>query len=398
LILENRNYLFYALILGFLTMTGPISIDVFVPMIPKMASEFRTNVGMIELSLAAIFAGNGLGQIIYGAVADRYGRKPVILTTLFIFLITTLGAGLAEDIETLIFWRFFQGLLMASGRILANSVARDLFEHKMLTKLITLVMAIGILSSLLSAPVGGYLAENHNWQSVFWFMSLYAAITFSLFLFFFKETIKKKDFDALNLSNLFVNFLNILTNKTFALNVICGGFILGGVVAFLNSSSGVLINTFGMKPSIFGWVYSLVMLGYGLTALAQQKLIDRINPSKLILISSLLSAFAGISMFCLVITNINHPIIIIGPMLIFVAGFAILWPQSVGACLQPFPEKAGAASSLQGFIQNSMAAVVSALLSVFSNDTAIPMSFAITICGIFTLIMALIVIRETHPK
>ena len=395
---ENNKYLFYALILGFLTMTGPISIDVFVPIIPKLAREFEVNVGLIELSLTAIFAGNGLGQIIYGSIADRYGRKPVILTTLLIFFITTIGAGLASNIETLIFWRFFQGLLMASGRILANAVARDLFGRERLTKLITLVMAIGILSSLLSAPVGGYLAENYSWQMVFWFMSLYAAITFVAFLFFFKETIVKKDYEALNVSILFGNFSNIISNKIFILNVICGGFVLSGVVAFLNSSSGVLINTFGMQPSVYGWIYSIVMLSYGLSALAQQKLIGKISSNKLILISALLSAFGGILMFCLISININHPIIIVGPMLIFMMGFATLWPQSVAACLQPFPDRAGAASSLQGFIQNSMAAVVSALLSISSNDTGTPLGSAMVICGILTLITAIIIYNKSNRR
>jgi DHA1 family bicyclomycin/chloramphenicol resistance-like MFS transporter len=255
-------------------------------------------------------------------------------------------------------------------------------------------MAIGILSSLLSAPVGGYLAENHTWETVFWFMSLYAGITFLAFLFFFKETIAKKDHQALNVSILFSNFSNIITNKIFTLNVICGGFILSGVVAFLNSSSGVLINTFGIQPSVYGWIYSIVMLGYGLSALAQQKLIGKISSNKLILISALLSAFGGMLMFFLILININHPIIIVGPMLIFMIGFATLWPQSVAACLQPFPDKAGAASSLQGFIQNSMAAVVSALLAIFSNGTAIPMGSAIAVCGILTAITSIIIVGQ----
>jgi DHA1 family bicyclomycin/chloramphenicol resistance-like MFS transporter len=391
---EKRNYLFIALILGLLTMTGPISIDVFVPIIPKIAVDLQVNVGFIELSLTAIFAGNGLGQIIYGTISDKFGRKPVILTTLFIFLLTTIGAGLSSNIETLIFWRFFQGLLMASGRILANAVARDLFEQEKLRKLITLVMAVGILSSLFSAPVGGYLAENCAWQTVFWFMSIYAMITFLVFLFFFKETIVKKDDDALNGSALFSNFSKIIINKIFILNVICGGFILSGLVAFLNSSSGVLINTFGVKPSVYGWIFSLVMLGYALSALAQQKLIDRIKPKKLMLISGFLSAFSGLLMFALILINISHPIIIIVPMLIFMMGFASLWPQSVAACLQPFPDKAGAASSLQGFIQNSMAAVVSAFLSIFSDGTAIPMGAAIAMCGVLTAITAIVLTRK----
>ena len=395
---EKRNYLFYALILGFLTMTGPIAIDVFVPIIPTLANDFNVNIGLIELSLTAIFAGNGLGQIIYGTIADRFGRKPVILITLFIYFITTIGAGLAINVETLIFWRFLQGLLMASGRILANAVARDLFESEKLTKLITLVMAICILSSIFSAPLGGYLAENHTWRTVFWFMSIYAAITFLAFLLFFKETISKKNYEALNISALLRNFSSIIANKKFLLNVICGGFVLGGLVAFLNSSSGVFIDTFGVKPSVFGLIYSVVMFGHFLSALAQQKLIGQISPKNLILSSAFLTAFAGMLMLGLILIGISHPIIIIVPMLIFMIGFAALWPQTVAACLQPFPEKAGAASSLQGFIQNSMAAVVSAFLSIFSDGTALPMGVAIAICGILTLITSTMVIRKSSAQ
>ena len=153
-----------------------------------------------------------------------------------------------------------------------------------------------------------------------------------------------------------------------------------------------------MQPSVYGWIYSIVMLSYGLSALAQQKLIGKISSNKLILISALLSAFGGILMFCLISININHPIIIVGPMLIFMMGFATLWPQSVAACLQPFPDKAGAASSLQGFIQNSMAAVVSALLSLSSNDTGIPLGSAMVICGILTLITAIIIYNKSNRK
>ena len=140
------------------------------------------------------------------------------------------------------------------------------------------------------------------------------------------------------------------------------------------------------------------MFGHFLSALAQQKLIDQISPKNLILSSAFLTAFAGMLMLGLILIGISHPIIIIVPMLIFMIGFAALWPQTVAACLQPFPEKAGAAASLQGFIQNSMAAVVSAFLSIFSDGTAIPMGAAIAICGILTLITSTMVIRKSSAQ
>jgi DHA1 family bicyclomycin/chloramphenicol resistance-like MFS transporter len=287
---------------------------------------------------------------------------------------------------------------MASGRILANAVARDLFEKEKLTKVITLIMGIGVLFSLFSAPLGGYLSEKYTWQTVFWFMAIYTTITFLAFLLIFKETNSKKIYNALNISNLFKNFAIILGNRIFIINVICGGFVLSGLVAFLNSSSGVLINIFGVKPSVYGIIYSTVMLGYVVSAFAQHKLIDYFSSKNLIRLSGFTTACAGTFMLGFILTGTNHPLTIILPMLIFMIGYGILWPQTVGACLQPFPRKAGAASSLQGFIQNSMAAIVSALLSIFSNGTAIPMGIAIAICGILTGVTSVIATHEGRTK
>ena len=149
---KKQEYLFYAILLGLLTMTGTVAVDLFVPAIPSISSDFNIGIGSIELSLAALFIGNGIGQIIYGSISDRFGRKPVILVSLLIYFITTVGAGLSTNIEILIIWRFFQGLLMASGRILANAVARDLFERDRLARFITLIMGVGILLHFFQLP------------------------------------------------------------------------------------------------------------------------------------------------------------------------------------------------------------------------------------------------------
>ena len=383
---KKQEYLFYAIILGLLTMTGTVAVDLFVPAIPSISSDFNIGIGSIELSLAALFIGNGIGQIIYGSISDRFGRKPVILVSLLIYFITTVGAGLSTSIEILIIWRFFQGLLMASGRILANAVARDLFERDKLARFITVIMGVGILSSLFSAPLGGFLSENLRWPTVFWCMSIYSAITFSIFLLFYKETNNNKDYLALNISNLYQNFKIIISNKRFILNVICGGFVLGGVVSFLNSSSGILLQYYGVKPTTFGLMYSLVMLGYGVSALINQKILDLAGSKRVMLIGSILVAFSGMLMLSMNLIQFDHPLAIILPMFIYMIGFAFVWPITVSACLQPFPEKAGAASSLQGFIQNTMSAVFSGLLALTFNGTPMPLCIALLIAGILTVI------------
>ena len=386
---KKQEYLFYALILGFLTMTGTVAVDLFIPAVPLISSDFKTGIGSIELSLASLFIGNGIGQIIYGSISDRFGRKPVILVSLLIYFITTIGAGLSTNIEILVIWRFFQGLMMASGRILANAVARDLFERDKLARFITIIMGVGIISSLFSAPLGGFLSENFTWRTVFWCMSIYAAATFSIFLLFFNETNKNKDYLALNLYNLYQSFKIIINNKQFILNVICGGFVLGGVVSFLNSSSGILLQYFAVKPTAYGLMYSLVMVGYGVSAFINQKLLALFGSKQVMLIGSILTAFSGLLMLSLNIIQFDHPTTIILPMFFYMIGFAFVWPVTVATCLQPFPEKAGAASSLQGFIQNTMSAAFSVLLALMYNGTPIPLCIALLIAGILTLITCL---------
>lgn len=386
---KKQKYLFYALILGFLTMTGTVAVDLFIPAVPLISSDFKTGIGSIELSLASLFIGNGIGQIIYGSISDRFGRKPVILVSLLIYFITTIGAGLSTNIEILVIWRFFQGLMMASGRILANAVARDLFERDKLARFITIIMGVGIISSLFSAPLGGFLSENFTWRTVFWCMSIYAATTFSIFLLFFNETNKNKDYLALNLYNLYQSFKIIINNKQFILNVTCGGFVLGGVVSFLNSSSGILLQYFAVKPTAYGLMYSLVMVGYGVSAFINQKLLALFGSKQVMLIGSILTAFSGLLMLSLNIIQFDHPTTIILPMFFYMIGFAFVWPVTVATCLQPFPEKAGAASSLQGFIQNTMSAAFSVLLALMYNGTPIPLCIALLIAGILTLITCL---------
>jgi DHA1 family bicyclomycin/chloramphenicol resistance-like MFS transporter len=391
---KRRLLLFYALLLGYLTMVGPIAIDGFLPAVPAIANGLGVGISSIEFSLTAIFAGNALGQILYGPLADRFGRKPIILLTLSIYFAATIGAGLSETVGSLVFWRFLQGLVLASGRILSNAVSRDLFERDKLAKLITGFMLVGAASTLGAGPLGGYLSENFSWQSIFWCMSIYSGSAILIFWLFYKETLQNKDFRALRFATLARNFSTILSNRNFLFNVLCGGFVLSGLVAYLNSSSGILIGTFGIKPGMYGILLSMVMIGYMAATATAGKLIDTLGMKRLIQIGSFTVATGGIVMFGLALANINHAAAVLAPMVIFMFGFAFVLPQTTSASLTPFPQIAGAASSLQGFIQNSMAAILSALLSTFSDGTAIPMAAAIAVCGILTVVIYVLYIRR----
>ena len=143
-----------------------------------MAQDLGVSIGNIELTLTAIFTGIAFGQIIYGPLSDRFGRKPIILVTLFLFGVATIAVAQADTWEPILIWRFIQGVLLASGRIIANAAARDQFKGELLGRLLSLVFIVSVSASVFNPMLGGILITYFSWQSVFLVMTFYASCLF----------------------------------------------------------------------------------------------------------------------------------------------------------------------------------------------------------------------------
>ena len=378
---EQKTYLLMAILLGGLAMLGPISIDIFLPAVPNMAADLHVSIGSIELTLTAIFVGNAFGQILYGPLSDRLGRKPVILVTLFLFGATTIAIAQASTLEPILLWRFVQGVLLASGRIIANAAARDQYEGERLGKLISLIFIVSVSASVFNPLLGGILVANFGWQSVFLVMTFYATCLFFAVLFYFNETLIKKDKSAVNPIQLYNNFVFISKNKEFSTCMLSGGFALSGFVAFLSSSSGVANSAFGLEPQTYSFYFAGVISVLLVVTYGSSHFVHKIGMHPLILTGGILQALGGASMLFFAWMEIKEPWVIFAPMAVFVIGFSFFYPLSTAKALTPFKAMTGTASSFLGFFQNLMGAFVSATLAIFIDGTAIPMAIAIAICG-----------------
>ena len=385
-----------ALLLGGLAMLGPISIDLFLPAIPAMAEDLGVSIGSIELTLTAIFAGIAFGQILYGPLSDKFGRKPVILVTLFLFGTSTIAVAQATTLEPIIFWRFVQGILSASGRIIANAVARDQFEGERLGKLISLIFLVSISASVLNPIVGGLLVSTYGWQSVFLGMTFYAACLFFAVLAYFKETLVVKEATAINPVILLNNFILISKNREFVICMLSGGFALGGFVAFLSSSAGVANSVFELGAQKYSFYFAGVILVILIITFISSRFVDRIGIHRLIIIGGILQFLGGISMLVFTLAGVKDPWSIFGTMAVFAIGFSLLWPLSTAKALNPFQTMAGTASSFLGFLQNLMGAGVSAVLALIIDGTALPMATTIAICGSASALFYLLI--PSRPK
>ena len=379
-----------AVLLGGLAMLGPISIDIFLPAIPSMAQDLGVSIGNIELTLTAIFSGIAFGQIIYGPLSDRFGRKPIILVTLFLFGVSTIAVAQADTWEPILIWRFIQGVLLASGRIIANAAARDQFKGELLGRLLSLVFIVSVSASVFNPMLGGILITYFSWQSVFLVMTFYASCLFLAVFFFFDETLVEKNKSALNPIDLLTNFGSILKNREFFICMLSGGFGISGFVAFLSSSSGVAKSVFNLEAQTYSFYFASVISVLLIVTYISSLFVNKIGMHPLIIAGSILQALGGGCMLLFNYIGTTQPWAIFAPMAIFVVGFSFVWPLSAAKALTPFQRLSGTASSLLGFLQNLMGALVSAVLAVMIDGSALPMAIAIAISGIasaFTYIL-----------
>ncbi len=367
---ERTAYILMAILLGAMAMLGPLSIDIVLPTLPTMATDLSEPMGRIELSMTAIFAGGAVGQLLFGPLSDRYGRKPVVLIALIMFTISTIGVSQSTTLEPIIFWRFVQGVVLAAGRIIANAAARDQYQKEQLGKLISLIF------------IGGFMVTRFGWQSVFLVMTGYGVVLIAAVLFFFKETIPRKDPTAIQPVRIALNFADALKNREYRVCLLSGGFAVAGFIAFLSASPGVAKTAFDLTPQEYSFGFAGVISTFLVISLFSNRFVERAGIHRLIILGGLLEAIGGLSMLAFALVEAKHPLTLFGPMALFVVGFSFLYPLSTAKALTPFKTTAGTASSLLGFTQNIMGALISALLAVFIDGAALPMAIGLALCGV----------------
>jgi DHA1 family bicyclomycin/chloramphenicol resistance-like MFS transporter len=374
-------------------MMVPFGTDVFLPSLPAFARAYDIPIGAAELTLASFFSGSALGQLLWGPLADRFGRKPIVLIAAVGYIASAVCVLLCESFTPVILWRFVQGITAASGRILANAVARDLYERERLAKLIAFIMTVSAISALFTGPMGGFVADHYSWQAAFWLPAAVGVLLVVLFAALFRETITERNPLAIRPVPLVLTMGGILRSPIFLSYVLTSGCGMAGLSAFVNSSAGMLIGRYGVSPSLYGLIYAALPIGFMLGSICAGRLVEKLGANWLLALGSTSMAAAGLAMLAMAMLDVRNPWLVVAPMMPYLFGYACVIPQTSSGALTPFGRHAGTASSLQGFIQSMIAAVMSAMLALSANGTLYPMAIAIALAGILTLACYLSLIR-----
>ena len=379
-------------------MLGPIGIDMFLAGVPNIAEGLGSTPNRVIASISTVMLGNAVGQLVLGPASDRFGRKPIILLTLFLFAGAALASGLSPSIEYLIFWRFIQGLAISGGRILAAAVARDLFDREQLGKMMADILFVTSLAAIMFPIIGGQIAQYLPWQWLFWTMTLSGTLVFLLFKFFYQETIEQRNPKALWPNYLLTNWLATVQNPVFVRYVLCSSFSMAGFGAFLGTSPTVLRGAFGVSAVTYGFLYSIIAGFFLVATFIGGRFLLAIGQQRIIAIGVLIMLVSGIVLTALAIIDIRQPLAVIMPSAFFVLGLGLVFPQTNSLALQPFPQSAGTAASLMGFITNLFMAGVIIVLAAMTHTTALNLAIAILLSGFLSCVTYFFIIRPAEKK
>ncbi|MCF7203942.1 multidrug effflux MFS transporter [Pseudomonas oligotrophica] len=382
------------LILGALSAFGPLAIDMYLPAFPALARAFATDVEQVQLSLAAYFVGLALGQLVYGPLADRYGRRRPLLAGVALFAMASLAAAFAPSLEWLVAARFVQALGGCAGMVIARAVVRDRCDPLASAKVFSQLMLVMGLAPILAPVAGGALLASSGWQAIFVLLALFGAACLLAVLLWLPETIPA-DQPRAPISGALGKYRGLFADRFFIGHALSGGLCMGGMFAYIAGSPFVFIELYGVPAEHYGWLFGINAAGFILMAQVNVRLMRWRGPefwvrrwvwfyfaSALLLLA--IAAARPVALWPLLI-----------PLFGCVASLGCLLPNATACAMADQRANAGSASALLGSLQFSLAATAATLVGALHDGTAVPMAAVIAACGLLAALVAYATARAT---
>ncbi|MEK5434876.1 MULTISPECIES: multidrug effflux MFS transporter [Paenibacillus] len=390
---SRKQRLQLAVILGSITTIGPLSIDMYLPALPTLVSDFGTTAALVQLSLTFFLLGLASGQLVAGPLSDVYGRRRPLLIGMFIYAVSSVLCAFSPSIGLLIVLRFIQGLAGSVGVVVSRAAVRDLYSGSELTKFFSLLMIVNGLGPILAPVIGGQLLRVTTWQGIF--LVLFAAgIIFCLtILLRLPETLPKERRSKSGLKGTLLTFRVLLGNRKFMGYALSQGFVTASMFAYISGSSFVLQNIFAVTPQVYSLIFAVNGIGIIITGQIAGRLAGKVSETKLLLSGLLLCTMGGILLLLTVLVGGGLiPILIC--LFAVVSSVGIVGATSFSLAMQDQGETAGSASALIGLIPLLLGSCVAPLVGLGGVESALPMAIVMACTGILSILSYLLLVRR----
>jgi DHA1 family bicyclomycin/chloramphenicol resistance-like MFS transporter len=388
-------------LLAALSAIGPLTTDMYLPSLPDIARQLAAPTAQVQLTISAYLFGFAIGQILYGPVSDRHGRKPVLLAALGLYCAASLACALSTSIEMLIAARALQAIGGSGGIVLARAIVRDLYAGARAGRELSLIGSVMALAPVLAPVIGGALQTGFGWRSIFFTLTVAGLFGTGAIWLLLQETLRQRAAEPVSPSSMLKSYRVVARNPAYLAYLGLASTSYAGLFAWISGASFVLQNLYGLTPFNFGVAFALGSVGYMTGTALAARLVIKVGLDRTIGIGACACAAGGLIMMAAVALGLASAASLVVPMAIFLAGLGMVLPQSFAGAMTPFPERAGAASALLGFVQQTLAALCGAVVGALLGSNAWPLAAAVTVMGCATLVLWILTravrARATQP-
>jgi DHA1 family bicyclomycin/chloramphenicol resistance-like MFS transporter len=374
ILMTKQRYFLTVLILGALTALGPFSIDMYLPGFPAIARSFHTTTAQVSLSLSSFFIGLAAGQLLYGPLLDRFGRKNPLYIGLLLYIITSAGCYFSTSIEMLILLRFIQAIGACAAGVASMAMVRDVFPLEDNAKIFALLILILGASPMIAPTVGGYVTAAFGWHLIFIILGALALLILITVIFFLPESHQPDKTYSLKPIPIINNFWLVFKESQFYTYAFTGAFAFAGLFVYVSGSPIVFMEVFKVSAKTYGWIFAVLSIGFIGSSQLNNVFLKKFKSEQIIWISISVQVIASMLFFAGSLFGwfgLTGTICMIFVMLCCV-GTAN--PNASALSLAPFSKNAGTASSLLGALQLGLGSLATLGISVFDSHSAVPMA------------------------
>ena len=376
------------LILGALSAFGPLAIDFYLPGFPAMAQAFATDEKHIQLTLAVYFLGLSIGQLVYGPIADRFGRRLPLLVGVGLFTLGSFACAFAPTLEWLIGARFVQALGGCAGMVLSRAIVSDKCDAVGSAKVFSQLMLVMGLAPILAPMLGGLLVNVYGWQSIFIVLTGFSALAALAVALGLPESLPA-NVPRQPLSGALHQYGRLLKDREFLGHALTGGIAMAGMFAYIAGSPFIFIKLYGVPAEHFGWLFGSNAAGFILVAQVNARLLTKRDPGFLLARTVWVYLVAGLALLGISALHTEQLWPLLIPLFVCIASLGCIIPNASACAMNGQGARAGSASAMLGFLQFSVAAGAASLVGVLHDGSAMPMAMVIILCGILAVVIGM---------
>jgi DHA1 family bicyclomycin/chloramphenicol resistance-like MFS transporter len=369
-----------------------VSTDLYLPALPALTSAFHTDPAEVQLTLSAFLIGFSLGQLFWGPISDRYGRRIPIAIGMVLFMIGSAGCALSDTAWQMMGWRVVQAIGACAGPVLARAMVRDLYARERSAQMLSTLMTVMAIAPLIGPILGGQILAVWSWQGIFWSLVGFSLLVLAGVLSL-PETLPPSRRNSQRLAEALVGYIKLARSPRLLGYAASGGFFFGGIYAYIAGTPFAYIDYYHVSPQAYGLLFGLSIAGIMATNLVNSRLVMRLGSDRIFRVGTAIAALAGIAVALAARFGWGGLTGLVVPLFFYISMAGFVVANSVAGALAAFPDRAGAASALVGAMHYGSGVLSAAMIGWFADGTPWAMGWIVGLGGIGAFLSAMLLVR-----